>query len=57
MGGSFSWDFNWFPRAVSLSGATSLISFGGWVIRALSASVGFVQRSVSSSTIVLGGIV
>ena len=53
-GGSFSRGYNWFPRAVS-SGAASVISFGGWVIRALLMSVGFVRRSVSSSTIVLGG--
>ena len=54
-GGSFSRNLNWFPRAVSLSGAASVISFGGWVFWALSMSVGFVRRSVSGSTIVLGG--
>ena len=56
-GGSFLWIINWYPRVVSLSGAVSVISLGGWVIRALSASVGFVRRSVSCSTIVLRGIV
>ena len=54
-GGSFSRDYDWFPRAICPSGAASVISFRGWAIRALSASVGFVRRSVSSSTIVLGG--
>ena len=53
--GSLSRVFNWFPRVVSLSGAASVISVGGWVIWALSMSVGFVRHSVSGSTIVLGG--
>ena len=36
-GGEMGWvlfgGFNWFPRAFSLSGTISLISFGGWVIQ------------------------